>query len=193
MPDNRPRPVVPANLAPMFDIDEGVLVRAQKIKLAIFDVDGVLTTGALFLGDDGQEYKAFNSRDGHGMKMLAANGVDTAIITGRSSKVVERRAHDIKIKHVYQGALEKLPVYEKLLTDLGLQHDEVAFVGDDIVDLPILLRVGLAVAVADGHPLVREHSHWVTPSNGGCGAAREFCEMMMFAQGNYAKEMKRYL
>lgn len=193
MPDSRPRPVVPANLAPMFDIDEGVLVRAQKIKLAIFDVDGVLTTGALFLGDDGQEYKAFNSRDGHGMKMLAANGVDTAIITGRSSKVVERRAHDIKIKHVYQGALEKLPVYEKLLTDLGLQHDEVAFVGDDIVDLPILLRVGLAVAVADGHPLVREHSHWVTPSNGGCGAAREFCEMMMFAQGNYAKEMKRYL
>lgn len=193
MPDSRSRPVVPANLAPMFDIDEGVLVRAQKIKLAIFDVDGVLTTGALFLGDDGQEYKAFNSRDGHGMKMLAANGVDTAIITGRSSKVVERRAHDIKIKHVYQGALEKLPVYEKLLTDLGLQHDEVAFVGDDIVDLPILLRVGLAVAVADGHPLVREHSHWVTPSNGGCGAAREFCEMMMFAQGNYAKEMKRYL
>ncbi len=193
MSDSHPRPVVPANLAPMFDIDEGVLVRAQKIKLAIFDVDGVLTTGALFLGDDGQEYKAFNSRDGHGMKMLAANGVDTAIITGRSSRVVERRAHDIKIKHVYQGALEKLPVYEKLLTDLGLQHDEVAFVGDDIVDLPILLRVGLAVAVADGHPLVREHSHWTTPSNGGCGAAREFCEMMMFAQGNYAKEMKRYL
>lgn len=193
MPDSHPRPVVPANLAPMFDIDEGVLIRAQKIKLAIFDVDGVLTTGALFLGDDGQEYKAFNSRDGHGMKMLAANGVDTAIITGRSSRVVERRAHDINIKHVYQGALEKLPVYEKLLTDLGLQHDEVAFVGDDIVDLPILLRVGLAVSVADGHPLVREHSHWTTPSNGGCGAAREFCEMMMFAQGNYAKEMKRYL
>lgn len=193
MPDSHSRPVVPANLAPMFDIDESVLVRAQKIKLAIFDVDGVLTNGALFLGDDGQEYKAFNSRDGHGMKMLVANGVDTAIITGRSSKVVERRAHDIKIKHVYQGALEKLPVYEKLLADLGLQHDEVAFVGDDIVDLPILLRVGLAVSVADGHPLVREHSHWTTPSNGGCGAAREFCEMMLFAQGNYAKEMKRYL
>ncbi len=193
MSDNHSRPIVPANLAPMFEIDEAVIIRAQKIKLAIFDVDGVLTTGALFLGDDGQEYKAFNSRDGLGMKMLAANGVDTAIITGRMSRVVEHRANDIKIRHLYQGALEKLPVYEKLITDLGLQHDEVAFVGDDIVDLPIMLRVGLSVAVADGHPLVKEHSHWITPSNGGCGAAREFCEMMMFAQGNYAEEMKRYL
>ncbi|MEE8388155.1 MAG: 3-deoxy-manno-octulosonate-8-phosphatase KdsC [Acidiferrobacterales bacterium] len=193
MSDNHSRPIVPANLAPMFEIDEAVIIRAQKIKLAIFDVDGVLTTGALFLGDDGQEYKAFNSRDGLGMKMLAANGVDTAIITGRMSRVVEHRANDIKIRHLYQGALEKLPVYEKLIMDLGLQHDEVAFVGDDIVDLPIMLRVGLSVAVADGHPLVKEHSHWITPSNGGCGAAREFCEMMMFAQGNYAEEMKRYL
>ncbi len=193
MSDNHSRPVVPANLAPMFEIDEAVIVRAQKIKLAIFDVDGVLTTGALFLGDDGQEYKAFNSRDGLGMKMLAANGVDTAIITGRLSKVVEHRANAIELKPLYQCALERMPVYEKLIPDLGLQHDEVAFVGDDIVDLPIMLRVGLAVAVADGHPLVKEHSHWITPSNGGCGAAREFCEMMMFAQGNYAEEMKRYL
>ena len=193
MPDSRLRPIVPANLAPMFEIDEGVIVRAQKIKLSIFDVDGVLTTGALFLGEDGQEYKAFNSRDGHGLKMLAANGVDTAIITGRTSKVVEYRANDINIKHLHQGALEKLPVYEKLIADLELRHDEVAFVGDDVVDLPILLRVGLAVTVADGHSLVKEHSHWVTPSNGGCGAARDFCEMMMFAQGNYAREMKRYL
>jgi len=192
-PDRPDRPIVPANLAPMFEIDEGVITRAQKIKLAIFDVDGVLTTGALFMGDDGQEYKAFNSRDGHGMKMLASNGVDTAIITGRCSKVVAHRASDIHVKHIYQGAQEKLPVYEKLVTDLGLQHEEVAFVGDDIVDLPIMLRVGLAVTVADGHPLVKEHSHWITPGNGGCGAAREFCEMMMFAQGNYANEMKRYL
>jgi len=190
MPNNNPRS---ASVAPAFEIDEAAINRARKIKLAIFDVDGVLTTGALFLGDDGQEYKAFNSRDGHGIKMLAANGVDTAIITGRTSKVVEHRAKNINIKHLYQGALEKLPVYEKLIIKLGLQHDEIAFVGDDVVDLPIMLRVGLAVAVADGHAMVREHSHWTTPSNGGCGAAREFCEMVMFAQGNYAKEMKRYL
>ena len=163
--DSRPlRPMVPANLAPMFEIDEAVITRASKIKLAIFDVDGVLTTGALYLGDDGQEYKAFNSRDGHGINMLAANGVETAIITGRTSKVVEHRVNDINIKHLHQGAKEKLPVYEKLVADLGLQHDEIAFVGDDVVDLPIMLRVGLAVAVADGHPMVREHSHWTTPS-----------------------------
>ncbi len=190
---NNSRPTVPANIAPMFEIDEAVITRASKIKLAIFDVDGVLTTGALYLGDDGQEYKAFNSRDGHGIKMLVANGVETAIITGRTSKVVKHRANDINIKHLHQGAKEKLPVYEKLVAGVGLQDDEIAFVGDDVVDLPIMLRVGLAVAVADGHPMVREHSHWTTPSNGGCGAAREFCEMVMFAQGNYADEMKRYL
>jgi 3-deoxy-D-manno-octulosonate 8-phosphate phosphatase (KDO 8-P phosphatase) len=193
MADSKSRPVVPVNIAPMFEIDEAVISRAQKIKLAIFDVDGVLTTGALFLGDDGQEYKAFNSRDGHGMKMLVDNGVDTAIITGRTSRVVEHRARDINIKHLYQGAMEKLPVYERLIKDLGVEHEEIAFVGDDIVDLPIMRRVGLAVAVADGHPMVKEYSHWITPSNGGCGAAREFCEMAMFAQGSYAGEMKRYL
>ncbi|KPK51194.1 MAG: 3-deoxy-D-manno-octulosonate 8-phosphate phosphatase [Thiotrichales bacterium SG8_50] len=176
----------------MFDIDESVLQRAQTIKLAIFDVDGVLTNGTLFMGDDGQEYKAFNSRDGHGMKMLVANGVETAIITGRQSDVVTHRARDINIKYLHQGALEKLPVYEKLIAELGLTPEQTAFVGDDIVDLPIMLRAGLSVAVADAHPMVKEHSHWVTPGAGGCGAAREFCEMVMFAQGNYAAEMQRY-
>ena len=187
------RPTAPADIAPMFDIDEAVLLRARPIKLAIFDVDGVLTNGTLYLGDDGQEYKAFNSRDGHGMKMLATNGVDTAIITGRQSEVVKHRARDIMIKHLHQGALEKLPVYEKMIDELGLSPEQTAFIGDDIVDLPIMLKVGLAVAVADAHPMVKEHSHWVTPSAGGCGAAREFCEMMMFAQNNYASEMQRYL
>ncbi len=193
MAADKKRPVAPADIAPMFDIDEAVLLRAKPIKLAIFDVDGVLTNGTLFMGDNGEEYKAFNSRDGHGMKMLVANGVDTAIITGRQSEVVKHRASDIKIKYLHQGALEKLPVYEKLIAEIGLTPEETAFVGDDIVDLPIMLKVGLAVAVADAHPMVKEHSHWITPSAGGCGAAREFCEMMMFAQGNYAEEMKRYL
>lgn len=187
------RPTTPADIAPMFDIDEAVLQRAQAIKLAIFDVDGVLTNGTLYMGDDGQEYKAFNSRDGHGMKMLVANGVETAIITGRQSEVVKHRARDIHIKYLHQGALEKLPVYEQLIAELGLTPEQTAFVGDDIVDLPIMLKTGLSVAVADAHPMVKEHSHWVTPSAGGCGAAREFCEMMMFAQGNYATEMRRYL
>ncbi|MCG6975651.1 MAG: 3-deoxy-manno-octulosonate-8-phosphatase KdsC [Acidiferrobacterales bacterium] len=187
------RPTAPADIAPMFDIDEAVLQRAQVIKLAIFDVDGVLTNGTLFMGDDGQEYKAFNSRDGHGMKMLVANGVETAIITGRQSEVVKHRARDINIKYLHQGAQDKLPVYEQLIAELGLTPEQTAFVGDDIVDLPIMLKTGLSVAVADAHPMVKEHSHWVTPSAGGCGAAREFCEMVMFAQGNYAIEMRRYL
>ena len=121
--------IEPADIAPMFDIDEAVLQRAQAIKLAIFDVDGVLTNGKLYMGDDGQEYKAFNSRDGHGMKMLVANGVETAIITGRQSEVVKHRARDIHIKYLHQGALEKLPVYEQLISELGLTPEQTAFVG----------------------------------------------------------------
>ncbi len=184
---------VPAHLAPAFDIDHEVLQRARNIRLAIFDVDGVLTDGSLFLGDNGEEYKAFHSRDGHGMKMLVRNGVDTAIITGRSSRVVEHRCRDIEIKHLYQGAVEKLPVFEDLLGKLGLSAEQAAFVGDDIVDLPIMRRVGLSVAVHDGHALVREYAHWTTPSGGGRGAAREVSELLMYAHGVYASEMKKYL
>jgi 3-deoxy-D-manno-octulosonate 8-phosphate phosphatase (KDO 8-P phosphatase) len=184
---------VPAHLAPTFEIDRDVIERARGIRLAIFDVDGVLTDGSLFLGDNGEEYKAFNSRDGHGMKMLVRNGVETAIITGRTSRVVEHRCRDVEIKHLFQGAAEKLPVFEALIGKLGLSPEQAAFVGDDIVDLPIMRRVGLSVAVHDAHPLIREYSHWVTPSPGGRGGAREFCEMLMYAQGSYADEMKKYL
>lgn len=193
MTNDEDRPLAAAEIAPKFDVDEAVLYRARPIRLAIFDVDGVLTNGTLFLSDGGEEYKAFNSRDGHGMKMLVANGVDTAIITGRQSEVVRHRSRDIGIKHLHQGAREKLPVYEQLIAEANLAPEQTAFVGDDIVDLPIMLKVGLAVAVSDAHPMVREHSHWITPSAGGCGAAREFCEMVMFAQGTYAEEMRRYL
>ena len=184
---------VPAHLAPAFEIDLEVLERARGIRVAIFDVDGVLTDGSLFLGDNGEEYKAFHSRDGHGMKMLVRNGVDTAIITGRTSQVVEHRCRDIEIKHLYQGAVEKLPVFEALLEKLGVSVEESVFVGDDVVDLPIMRRVGLSVAVRDAHALVREYAHWITPSPGGRGAAREVCELLMYAQGRYAAEMKKYL
>lgn len=193
MASDRLHPSVPASEAPDFNVDEDLIRRAHPIKLAIFDVDGVLTDGSLYLGDNGQEYKAFNSKDGQGMKMLARQGVDTAIITGRTSKVVEHRMKDLQVRHLYQGAVEKLPVYERLLNDLGLEPEQTAFVGDDIVDLPIMLKVGLAVTVNDAHPLVKEHSHWTTPSVGGKGAVREFCEMIIFAQGNYNEEMKLYL
>lgn len=180
-------------LAPAFAIPPAALALAAKIRLVLFDVDGVLTDGRLVLGDDGQEYKAFSSRDGHGIKMLARHGVAAGLITGRSSKVVEHRVRDLKIEHVYQGCQEKLPVYRELLAKLGLAPEHTAFVGDDVVDLPIMLTVGFAVAPADAHPLVAQHAHWTTPSPGGRGAARDVCELILYARGAYDREMRSYL
>ncbi len=170
-----------------------ILEKAARIRLLIFDVDGVLTDGSLFIGDDGQEYKAFNSRDGHGIKMLQRHGVIVAIITGRTSRVVEHRMENLGVTHVYQGKLEKLPAYEELSAELGIPADETAYVGDDVVDLPVMRQVGLAIAVQDAHPLVRQHSHWQTPSAGGRGAARDVCEMLMEAKGVLKDELSRYL
>ncbi|MBK8639074.1 MAG: 3-deoxy-manno-octulosonate-8-phosphatase KdsC [Chromatiaceae bacterium] len=170
-----------------------ILERASRIKLAIFDVDGVLTDGSLFIGDDGQEYKAFNSRDGHGMVMLRQTGVTLAIITGRSSEVVRIRMASLGINHLYQGILDKLAAYEELKLNLGLTDEAIAYVGDDVVDLPVLRRAGLAVTVADAHPLVQRHAHWQTRSPGGRGAARDLCELIMEAQGTLEAMMARYL
>jgi 3-deoxy-D-manno-octulosonate 8-phosphate phosphatase (KDO 8-P phosphatase) len=170
-----------------------ILDKAKKIRLVVFDVDGVLTDGSLFLGDDGQEYKAFKSLDGHGMKMLQRTGVEIGIITGRTSKVVSMRMDSLNVQHVYQGQLEKLPAYETLKKDLGLEDDQIAYVGDDVVDLPIMRQVGLAIAVQDAHRLVRQHAHWQTPSGGGHGAAREVCELVMEAQGNLEHSLQGYL
>lgn len=170
-----------------------ILERANRIRLAIFDVDGVLTDGSLYIGDDGQEYKAFNSRDGHGMVLLRQTGVTLAIITGRSSEVVRIRMASLGISHVYQGIQDKLATYEELKRTLGLSDEAIAYVGDDVVDLPVMRRVGLAVAVADAHPLVQRHAHWRTASPGGRGGARDFCELLMEAQGTLDTMMARYL
>jgi len=170
-----------------------LLEKASHIRLLILDVDGVLTDGSLFVGDDGQEYKAFNSRDGHGIKMLQKHGVIVAIITGRTSKVVEHRMQNLGVSHVYQGKLEKLPAYEELAAKLNIPAAETAYVGDDVVDLPVMRKVGLAIAVQDAHPLVRTHSHWQTPSSGGRGAARDVCEMLMEAKGVLQDELDSYL
>jgi len=172
---------------------QDILDRAAAVRLVVFDVDGVLTDGSLFLGDDGQEYKAFHSRDGHGMKMLQAAGVEIGIITGRTSRVVELRMASLGVQHVYQGQLEKLPAFEQLLAKLNLDPTQVAYVGDDVVDLPIMRRVGLAVAVRDAHPLVVEHAHWRTEAPGGRGAGREVCELLMHAQGSLEPALQRYL
>jgi len=166
---------------------------ARPIKSVIFDVDGVLTDGSLYLGDDGQEYKAFNSRDGHGMVMLRESGVTLAIITGRRSEVVRIRMESLGVAHVYQGQRDKLPAYEQLKQQLGIDDAQMAYVGDDVVDLPVMRRVGFAVAVADAHPLVLEHAHWRTGSPGGRGAAREVCELILRAQGKLDAMLAGYL
>ena len=172
---------------------QDILERAARVRLVIFDVDGVLTDGSLYLGDDGQEYKAFHSRDGHGMKMLQAAGVEIGIITGRSSEVVRLRMASLGIEQVYQGQLDKRVAYERMKADLGLTDSEVAYVGDDVVDLPVMRRAGFAVAVQDAHPAVKQHAHWQTPSAGGRGAARDVCELLMEARGVLASALARYL
>lgn len=158
--------------------------KAAKIRLVIFDVDGVLTDGRLFFGDDGQEYKAFHSRDGLGMKMLMRSGVEVAVITARSSNVVAHRMKNLGIRHFYQGQADKVPAFLGIADEMGLEHEAIAYVGDDIIDLPVMTRVGLAIAVADAHPEVCSRSHWITRHQGGNGAARDACELIMEAQGS---------
>jgi len=172
---------------------QGTLERAKQIKLIIFDVDGVLTDGGLYFDDSGQELKAFHSRDGLGMKMLKSSGVEIGIITGRTSQVVTHRMNNLGIEHVYQGQSEKLPAFQLLIEKLGVSEREVAYVGDDVVDLPIMRRVGLAVAVQDAHDWVVKHAHWQTPSCGGRGAARDICEFILEAQGNLESTLSQYL
>lgn len=172
---------------------QDIMEKAARIKMVIFDVDGVLTDGSLFLGDDGLEYKAFNSKDGHGMKMLQETGVIIAIITGRSSQVVATRMESLGIQHVYQGQHDKLPAYLELAKKLEVNDEEVAYVGDDVVDLPIMRRIGLAITVGDAHKLVKQHAHWQTDAGGGRGAAREVCELIMEAKGELQAINARYL
>ncbi|MBK1641328.1 3-deoxy-D-manno-octulosonate 8-phosphate phosphatase [Chromatium okenii] len=169
-----------------------LLERAAHIRLVIFDVDGVLTDGSLFLGDDGQEYKAFNSRDGLGMTLLQSTGVRLAVITGRTSQVVQRRMASLGIAEVYQGYQDKLPAYAELKQKLALTDAAIAYVGDDVVDLPIMRLVGLAIAVSDAHPRVQEQAHLRTKAAGGRGAAREVCELILSAQGNLERVMGRF-
>jgi 3-deoxy-D-manno-octulosonate 8-phosphate phosphatase (KDO 8-P phosphatase) len=166
--------------------------RARAVRMVVFDVDGVLTDGSLFYGDDGQEYKAFNSRDGHGIKMLRGSGVETAIITGRSSQVVVFRARNLGIAHLFQGADDKLDAFGKLLASVDLAPEQIAYMGDDVVDLPILRRCGLAIGVPDAPEEVKARCHYLTRAAAGRGAAREACELIMRAQGTWAAQLALY-
>ncbi len=167
--------------------------KAKKIRMVIFDVDGVLTDGGLQFTAGGEEIKTFNSRDGHGMKMLKASGVELAIITSRESRCVELRAQDLGITLVYQGAKNKLQVFEGLLVKLGLDASACAYIGDDLVDLPVMRRCGLPVCVPAAPALMRKHADYVTRLEGGRGAVREVCEMIMLAQGTLHAQQAAYL
>jgi 3-deoxy-D-manno-octulosonate 8-phosphate phosphatase (KDO 8-P phosphatase) len=171
---------------------EQVYERAAAVRLIIFDVDGVLTDGSLFYGDDGQEYKAFNSLDGHGIKMLHHTGVESAIITGRTSQVVLHRARNLNISRIFQGAEDKLLAYQALLEQTGLRPEQTAYMGDDIVDLPVLRRCGLAITVPGAPEPVPSQVHYVTRAMAGRGAAREVCELIMRAQGTWEAQLARY-
>lgn len=170
-----------------------VVDRARHVKLAVFDVDGVMTDGRLVYGADGETTKVFNTLDGHGMKMLQASGVTLAIISGRESLALARRARDLGIQHLQQAVENKGRAYQQLLAQLQLAETDVASIGDDVVDLPILSRCGFSACVPAAPAFVRERVHYVTTAAGGQGAVREFCEVIMSAQGTLARALQAYL
>lgn len=170
-----------------------IIERAKKIKVVIFDVDGVMTDGGLMLGDDELEYKTFHSHDGLGMKMLKRTGIKMAIVTGRTSNVVVKRAENVGIVNIYQGADDKLQAFNALLNDMQVTAEECAFIGDDIIDIAPIRRCGLGITVPHAMPLVKEYAHYITALPAGRGAVREVCELVMKAQGTYEEQLAVYL
>jgi len=161
---------------------ENARIKAKNIKMAIFDVDGVLTDGKIYFANDGTEYKAFYSHDGLGMKMLLKAGIHIAIITARHSELVTKRMEELGVKYVYQGQQDKLIAYENLKQKLTLADYEIAYTGDDLNDLGPIRRCGLGIAVANASMLVQQHADWCTSHQGGSGAVREVCEFILSAQ-----------
>lgn len=157
--------------------------RLSQIQLLICDVDGVLSDGLIYLGNQGEEFKTFNTKDGFGMKALINAGIEVAIITGRDSRIVSDRMAALGVKHVYQGQSDKRLSFSALLTDLNLKAEQVAYIGDDVVDLSVMELCGLGVAVSDAHPLVRQRADYVTQLAGGRGCVRELCDLMLEARG----------
>ena len=172
---------------------QNIINKANKIKLVVFDVDGVLTDGGLILGENGNEYKIFNVRDGHGLVMLRESGCNIAVITARSSKIVAERMASLGIEYVYQGQNDKAHAIKQLMDKLKLEKDQIAYVGDDLIDLPAMRHSGLSIAVADAHPKVIELADWTTSAAGGHGAAREVCELIMKSQDTLDPVIQTYL
>ncbi len=173
-------------------LPDDVLQRAAQIRLTAFDVDGTLTDGRLWYGEDGRETKVFHVHDGLGFKLLQANDVHVAIVSARISHPLALRAEELDITHVYQGQSDKRGCLSQIIDALGLTPAQVAFVGDDLPDIPAMHLAGLAVAVANAHPWVVEASHWQTRLGGGLGAAREVCDLILHAQGKLTAERERW-
>lgn len=166
----------------MTRMDTALRERASKIRMLILDVDGVMTDGKLYFDAAGNETKAFHTRDGMGIKALQRAGIEVAVITGRQSGAVQHRMAQLGIRHVYQGRDDKLTVFLELLEICGLDAEQVCYAGDDWIDLPVLMRAGLAVSVADAEDYVKQQAHWITRRNGGDGAVREICNLLLTAQ-----------
>ncbi|HEX5277196.1 MAG TPA: 3-deoxy-manno-octulosonate-8-phosphatase KdsC [Fluviicoccus sp.] len=167
--------------------------KARHVRLLALDVDGVLTDGRLYFTEDGQEIKTFDTQDGHGIKLLQQAGIQCAIITGRTTKLVERRARNLGIAHLLQGREDKLVALNELSAQLGIPLDEIAYAGDDWPDLPAIRAAGLGVAVANAHREVRRYADFVTLAEGGRGAVREICDLILEAQGSYEEALSPYL
>jgi 3-deoxy-D-manno-octulosonate 8-phosphate phosphatase (KDO 8-P phosphatase) len=159
--------------------ERDIIERAKRIKLLLMDCDGVLTDGRLWLTTDGDEQKAFHARDGQGITLLHRAGIKTGIISGRTSSATERRARELGITFLRQGAHDKLPVMEQILSEAGVSAEECAYIGDDLVDIPLMKRAGLAVAVADAIEETKQAAHYVTSARGGNGAVREVCDLIL--------------
>lgn len=172
--------------------DAAVLAAAQTIKLLIMDVDGVLTDGRIFIRDNGEEIKSFHTLDGHGIKMLHEYGIHTAIITGRDAPSVGIRVQQLGIHHYFKGIHDKKSCYQTLRDQLRLPENACAYIGDDVVDLPVMVRCGLPVAVPQAHGLVLQHAAYVTHASAGAGAVRELCDLILDAQGHLADALARY-
>jgi len=177
----------------MFELNPQQLEIVKQLKLLILDVDGVLTDGRLFFDDNGKEYKCFHARDGHGIKLLRQTGVEVAVISGRKSNSVTLRMQGLGVEHVYQGHENKRAAFAEILQRLALKPEHVAYIGDDILDLPVMRQVGFAVAVQDANFAVKEHAHWQTQTAGGLGAVREICDLIMQAQGTFEGVLQTYL
>ena len=180
-------------IKPVLSFAPELLLAAQGIRVAIFDVDGVLTDGRIYIGEQGEAFKAFSTLDGHGLKLLARGGIVPLVITGRDSPAVRRRVADLGIEHAVYGAADKLAAATPLLQALGVEWDAVAAMGDDWPDLPLMTRAAFACAPSGAHAEVRAIAHHVTRAEGGHGAARECCDLLLTAAGRYAELLHGHL